>query len=150
MAAHAARIPRTWWLAARLKALGGRMVLDRQLAAGTDPGTALELRCRAYELTRTRTMRKLASGVEHLIDAAEAPPSRLGAAIPVQRAEVRAARMELLRLAAVLSRTPRPGVRGVAAAAMLLTDGGGPVFSPHPPGALREAAIRAAANVEAG
>jgi hypothetical protein len=51
---------------------------------------------------------------------------------------------------AVLTATRRPGIRGVGAASLLLTDGAGPVFTPHPPDALQDAAIRAAAAVEAG
>jgi len=150
MAAHAAMgVPRTWWLIARLRALGGRTTLDRQLADGVDPGDSLELTCRARELARPRAVRALVAGVEGVLAAAESPSSRPAASIPVQRAEVLAARVELLRLAAVLTRTPKPRVRGLAAASLLVTDGGGPVFSRHAPGALRERVIRAAAWAEA-
>jgi hypothetical protein len=143
-------VPRSWSLLARLKLLGGRAVLDRQLAAGADPRSSLELTCRAAMLTRRRTVHSLAAGVEQVVESAEHPPPRLSAEIPVQAGEVLAARSELLRLAAVLETANRPGVRGLAETAMLLTDGAGPVFTPHLPGTLRDAAIRAAADVEAG
>jgi hypothetical protein len=51
------------------------------------------------------------------------------------RAEVLAARRDLLRIAEV---------------SLLLTDGAGPMFTQHPPGTLREAVFRAAFHVEAG
>ena len=43
-----------------------------------------------------------------------------------------------------------PPVRSIAEASLLLIDGTGPVFNPHPPGTLSEAAFRAAFHAEAG
>jgi hypothetical protein len=99
---------------------------------------------------RRRTVRSLAIGVEPLVAAAEHPPSGLTAEIPVHAADVLAPRTELLRLATVLATTSRPGVHGVAAASLRLTDRAGPFFSPRPLGTLREAPIRAATHMEAG
>jgi hypothetical protein len=42
-----------------------------------------------------------------------------------------------------------PAVRGTAIVSVLLTDGSGPVFAPHPEGSLRELAFQAAFHAEA-
>jgi hypothetical protein len=142
--------PRTWSLLARLRALAGRIELDRRLAAGAWPDGSRELACRARTLTGWRARHAYADGLERIVAEAEAPPHRLGSAVPVDREEVLAARTELLRLAAALRAEPSPPVRAVAAASLLLTDGAGPVFNPYPPGTLREATFQAAYYAEAG
>jgi hypothetical protein len=45
---------------------------------------------------------------------------------------------------------PAPPVRWIAIVSTLLTDGAGPMFAPHPRGALDEIAFQAAFLVEAG
>jgi hypothetical protein len=44
---------------------------------------------------------------------------------------------------------PAPPVRVIAAVSLLLTDGAGPMFAPHPHGTLTEAAFQAAFLAEA-
>jgi hypothetical protein len=150
MAAHAStRVPRSWRLVTCVKAFVGRLELDRRLAAGTDPAASPELARRAQVLSRWRVQHALADALEHVVVEAVAPPRRHGADIPVQRTEVLAAQRDLLRLVAALRAVPGPSVRATAAASLLVTDGTGPVFSPHPAGTLRTAAFQAAFHAEA-
>jgi hypothetical protein len=149
MAAHADTSIR-WGLLARIKAATGRFALDQRLAAGEQPSSRPELARRAQVLSGWRTRHALADGLERVVMEAVAPPRHHGADVPVQREEVLAAQDVLLRLATALRAEPAPPVRAVAEASLLLIDGTGPVFSPYPPGALREAAFRAAFHAEAG
>jgi hypothetical protein len=151
MGAHAGtRPPRSSGLITRLKAFTGRLELDRRLAAGANPDTSPELARRAHVLRGWRVRHHLADSLEQVIVEAVAPPRERGAAIPVQREEVLAAQRDLLRLVAALRSEPPAPVRGIAAVSVLLTDGTGPVYAPHPHGTLREAAFRAAFHAEAG
>ena len=52
-----------------------------------------------------------------------------------------AARSDLLRLAAALRAEPGPPVRGIAAVSLLLTDGTGPLFAPHPAGSAARGGV---------
>jgi hypothetical protein len=149
VAAHAYTSVR-WGLVTRIKAATGRLALDRRLADGAAPASSPELARRAQVLSGWRTRHALADGLERVVTEAVAPPRHHGADVPVQRDEVLAAQAELLRLATALRAEPAPAARGVAEASLLLIDGSGPVFSPHPPGTLREAAFRAAFHAEAG
>ena len=149
MAAHAYN-PGRWDLLTRIKTATGRLALDRRLAEGANPGSRPELARRAAVLSGWRTRHALAAGIERIVAEAVAPPRAHGADVPVQRDEVLAAQAELLRLAAALRAESAAGVRGVATASLLQTDGTGPVFAPHPSGTLREAASQAAFHAEAG
>jgi hypothetical protein len=151
MAAHAGmNVPRSWGLRARLKAFTGRMELDRRLAAGETPSAGPELARRAYVLRHWRVRHRLADGLEALVIDAVAPPHEAGATVPVQRTAVLAAQHDLLRLARALRSEPAPPVRGIAMVSILLTDGSGPVFAPHPIVTLAELAFQAAFHAEAG
>jgi hypothetical protein len=151
MAAHASTgAPRSWDLVTRLRAFAGRLELDARLAAGENPGASPALARRAQVLSRWRVLHSLADALERLVTEAVAPPTNYGARIPVQREEVLVAQNDLLRLAAALRAVPGPSVRAAAAAALLVEDGTGPVFSPHPPGTLQAAAFQAAFHAEAG
>jgi hypothetical protein len=151
MAAHASTsAPRSWDLVTRLKAFVSRLELDARLAAGENPGASPALARRAQVLSRWRVQHSLAGALERLVAEAVAPPATFTARIPVQRDEVLAAQNDLLRLAAGLRAVPRPSVRAAAAVSLLVEDGTGPVFSPHPPGTLQEAAFQAAFHAEAG
>jgi hypothetical protein len=151
MAAHAGtNAHRSWGPLARLRAFASRIELDRRLAAGAAPNGSRELAYRAQTLAGWRTRNAYADGIERVVNEADSPPHPHGAAVPVRREEVQAARADLLRLAAALRAEPGPPVRAIAAASLLLTDGAGPLFSEHPPGTLREAAFQAAFHAEAG
>jgi hypothetical protein len=150
MAAHAStHAPRTWGLRARLKAFTSRLELDTQLAAGENPSSSPELTRRAERLSGARVQRRLADSLDRVVDEAGAPPHEPGAAARVERAEVLSAARDLRRFAAALRAGPADPVRAAATASLLLTDGTGPVFAPHPPGTLREIAFQAAFHAEA-
>jgi hypothetical protein len=151
MAAHArTNAPRYSGLRTRLKAFTGRVELDRRLARGASAQTSPELARRALVLSRWRMRHRLADALEHAVIEAIRPPYEHGAAIEVQREEVLLAQHDLLRLVRALRSEPAPQVRGVAAVSLLLTDGTGPLFAPHPPGTLREVVFQAAFHAEAG
>jgi hypothetical protein len=152
VAAHAGiGIPRSGRLLARLRAFWRRVELDRQLAQGVAPDTSPALLQRSRVLSSWRVRHTLADGLESVIVEAATPPRRaMGAAVPVQREAVLDAQDDLLRLVAALRAEPAAPVRGIAMASQLLTDGAGPVFAPHPRGALREAVFQAAFQTERG
>jgi hypothetical protein len=94
-------------------ALGGRLRLDRRLAAGLeDPLASRALSRRAAVLCRARTRHVLAAEVERMVIEAERPPRRLGAAVPIDRQQVLDARMELSMLAAAIRTAANPGRKG--------------------------------------
>ena len=150
MAAHAStHAPRSRRLRGRLKAFASPLELDTRLAAGEHPASCPELARRAERLSRARSRRRLADSLNRLVAEAAAPPQPLSPAAPVERDEVLAAAPDLRRLAAALRAEPAAPVRAVAAASLLLTDGAGPVFAPHPRGTLSEIAFQAAFHAEA-
>ena len=81
----------------------------------------------------------LAAGIEHAIAEAHRPPVAISSAVPVRRAEIRAAEPLLRKLAARLRDGDAITPSGVATAKRLLTDGNGPMFAPSAPGALLDA-----------
>ncbi len=83
--------------------------------------------------------RRLADHLEHLLKAASEAPAPLTSAIPVQRAQVRAARTPILALAAIIRSGDPVQPAGLVLARRLLADGNGPAFAPAPPGALADA-----------
>ena len=92
----------------------------------------------------------LATGLERAVVEAIMPPHEHGAAVPVVRDEVRDAHRDLLRLAEALRADPAVSVRAIATASLLLSDGAGPLFNPHPTETLSDIAFRAAFHAEAG
>ena len=89
---------------------------------------------RVREAMRTRRVRpaaraRLAATYEGVV--IEPPPRRhavITARVPVQRAAVRLAEIELLDIAARLRAEPAPREEGVRAARRLVTDGAGPLY----------------------
>jgi hypothetical protein len=105
--------------------------LDRALAAGASPSESDELSLRAQQLVTAN--RRLANAIEHLIlrsdldprfDVPQSPISRT----PFNRADVRANRASLHRLADALRDPGERPVRGLAMASTLLKDKGGPLY----------------------
>jgi hypothetical protein len=137
-------------LLTRLKVATHHLELDSRLAAGENPDASPELARRAQTLRGRRVRQRLADGLENVVVEAIAPPYGHSASIPVQRNAVLAAEHDLVRLVRALRSDQAPAVRGIAAVSLLLTDGTGPVFAPHPPGTLSEAAFQAAFHAEAG
>jgi hypothetical protein len=68
----------------------------------------------------------------------------------VQRDDVLAAQTDLLRLVRALRSDTAPPLRCLATVSLLLTDGAGPIFAPHPRGTLAEIAFQTAFLAEAG
>ena len=140
MAAYAgvhARRPRP---ALRLHVALRRLRLDRELAAGADPGESELLALRAAQLVGPRIRGQLARGLRRAIVSGS---QRRGAGVPVCRAAVLEARPALLALVDDLVEVHDPAPRGVALALALLTDGGGPLYRPWSPGELQAAAEQA-------
>jgi hypothetical protein len=131
-------MPHTWRgrllsLAARLRGAG----LDRQLAVGVEPWRSPLHATRARQLTSHRNRRRLARSLERLIEEAESPRHGLTAVVPPAPARVREARPQMLTLSARL-RGDRPvAARGIAVLKDLLSDGGGPFYTPGDPETLR-------------
>jgi hypothetical protein len=115
----------------RMRAWLSRRRLDRALAAGAAPSSSL-LRQRARKLTGARMRELVASSVERAVSRAEHPNPPLSSAVPVSATAVREAKPALLSLAFAL-RDPDPvSPQGVARAWRLVTDGGSPLYDPHP------------------
>lgn len=103
--------------------------LDAQLAAGRSPERGRLRAVRAAVLVAPSNRAQLAGYWDHLLERARLAPAVIGGPIPLARAQIVAARPEIVELSAALRvRSPVP-VRGVAQATELLTDGTGPVYS---------------------
>lgn len=112
--------------------------LNRQLAAGVEPWRSPVHAARARQLTGDRTRRMLARGLERLVEQAEEPPSlSRTAVIHPWRPGVREARPLMLTLASSLRGSAPVAARGIAALKDLLTNGGGPVYTPGDPNTLK-------------
>jgi hypothetical protein len=122
-----------------------RRTLDRELAHGADPGDSVQLARRAYQLNVRRYRSGLAAGIYNLLDAAEEPARSLSASVPLQRGEILAESPLLLAIARDLNGHDRLSPRGIALIKELLTDGGSPVYAPHPAGSLHAALVHARA-----
>ena len=85
----------------------------------------------------------LADGFVHAVAVAQRPPIGLTSAVPVQREAVLESRAALLELAQRIRATDGTHPERLVPARWLLTDGGGPLYMPAPPGALREAVAEA-------
>ena len=105
--------------------------LDRALAAGASPSESDELSLRAKQLATANG--RLANAIEHLIlrseldprfDVPQSPLMRT----PFNRANIRANRASVRRLADVLRDPKSRSVRGLAMASVLVKDKGGPLY----------------------
>ena len=139
--AHPRRQPRAL---ARLSAHLRGPLIDRRLATGTVAWRSPAYAARAVQLTSRRSRVSLARSLESLVERADQPPTRLSAAVPPCREQVRHAAPLLLALASRL-RSPEPvDVRGVAQLRELLSDGASPCFVRLYPEALTVALQEAA------
>jgi len=138
---------RTWsaspWLRARVWLRRG--ALDRKLASGAEGTASRELALRAAQLAGPHARRRLAAGLERVLDDAERPTRGLTAAVPLQRREILAARAEILALAREVVEAEPVGVHGLALVAGMLSDGDSPLYALHAEGALDRALNRAGA-----
>ena len=118
-------------LLSRLRTKLSSRHLDRALAAGASPSESDELRLRAEQLVAANG--RLASAIEHLLlrseldprfDVPQSPLSRT----PFNRANIRANRASLNRLADALRDPGSRPVRGLAMASALIKDKAGPLY----------------------
>lgn len=102
---------------------------DGGLAAGRSPDGGRLRAARARALVAPAYRTRLARDWENLLRAARERPTPLDVRAPLCRRRILAAETDIVQLACAL-RAPLPvPVRGVAMAAMLLTDGSGPVYN---------------------
>ena len=121
------------WVRARLC----RSRLNAALARGADPCGSPALAYRSARLTSERERARLAASLDRVLDAAARPARRWSAAVPPCRHEVVAAGPLLVQAKELLlSRMPLYS-QGAARLENLLRDGGGPLYWPARPGALR-------------
>jgi hypothetical protein len=128
----------------RLRVLVHRDRLDRLIAEGRDPTTDPRLSLRAAQLGRPALRATLARSLLNAVRIVDnSAMSRFPSPhIPVDAASVRACSPELSDLARVLTDV-NPGVRGVAIARVLITDGAGPLYVSGPADRLREVLVAA-------
>jgi hypothetical protein len=120
--------------------------LDRALADGVDPDGAVPLSLRARDLLSPHRRRRLASGLRKALAQARSPRRPFTAAVPVARRPLLGSADLAEELAARLEDGCPVEVRGVAQVAVLLGDGGSPLYVPRGAGQLRarlEAALEA-------
>lgn len=122
--------------------------LDRQLAAGASPDSTTLLALRAQALVRPEHRHALATRLLAIVDSPRRRRTRRTPTVPVDAEVVRANRDALVDLAdRVDTHGPVPA-RGVAQVALLLGDGGGPLFYGHSAAALRAAIRRACQGLD--
>lgn len=117
--------------------------LDRQLAAGCPPETALLLAARAQDIVSMRARRAVAGNWDHLLQVARRPQGSRSQAIWVRSGRVVAAETAIRELMERLTNPLPVSARGVAMASSLLTDATGPVYNRRSPVTL-DAALQAA------
>ncbi len=117
------------WISRGLARVRAR-ALDRALISGADPSDSTQLAARACKLTSPSNRALLATGIERLLAAAIAPPSR--AHLAPQRATVLAQDGQLRELVTLLRGWSPLYARGLAMLGELLTDGTGPVYRGQP------------------
>jgi len=122
----------------RVRARVSSASLDGQLAAGVPPESSRLLATRARDIVSLPRRQALARDWEHLLDVARGgKPSQ--AARRVRATPITEQGPAISELAERLA-TPLPvGARGVAMAAVLLTDATGPVYNRHSRETLRAA-----------
>ena len=121
-----------WALLARRRA----DTLDRALAAGAGPYAGALIAVRAQQLTKARSRRRLAGGLERVRRDAVDELSGYTAVVAPDRHEVAAATPELTALQRRLRDGERVEAAGVAMLRLLLTDGESPLYDPVGAGSL--------------
>lgn len=128
----------------QLRVFVNRRRLDRLIAEGRDPATDPQLSLRAAQLGRPTLRATLARSLLNAVRMSDnSSTSRLPSPhIPVAAASVRACSAELHELARALTDV-NAGVRGVAIARVLITDGASPLYVSGPAGGLRKVLVAA-------
>jgi len=134
-------------VAARLRAHW----LDAELAAGVKSWHSPAHAARALQVTSDFQRQLLAGWLERLLDEAYAeagPPSRFSAKIRPSREQVLTAESDLLALADRLRAHTTLDAGAAVRLRALLADGGGPCYRSTRPGALRDALVAIADELE--
>jgi hypothetical protein len=98
---------------------------------------------RAEQLRRPAARRRLAKSLRNALDSAQVPSRGLSAAPMLNRRGIEANRTWIRDLADALEQRPTVHARGVAMTAVLLHDGGGPLYNGTEAGAIRDAVVDA-------
>jgi len=122
--------------------------LDRQLAAGREPESSALLAARARHIVALHNRQRLARDWENLLRAARRPRGLYHPAIPVRGDRIVAAEPAVRELARCMTAPLPVPARGVAMAAVLLTDALGPVYNPHSKASLTAALEAAIAQLD--
>jgi hypothetical protein len=112
--------------------------LDRRLAAGCPPETALLLAARAQDIVSMRARQAMAADWDHLLRVARFSQSR-SPLVPLRGRAIVAAEPAIRELMRALINPLPVRAQGVAMATILLTDATGPVYNPHSPVTLAAA-----------
>ena len=117
--------------------------LDRQLAAGCPADSSRAVAIRARQIVSPAGRRGLAQGWEHVLELARRPPVPGTPRGPLCRARIAAAEPDVREMLAVLAGPLPVAAPGAAMAALLLSDGTGPLHNHRSPldlaAAVREA-----------
>lgn len=131
-----------------MRAQFGRTRLDEELAAGVSPDSDPLLRERAQILLSRESRLRIASGLDRARRQGERPALHT-AQVPVRTQAVRDAGPALEMLAYRMRGHLPISPQGAAKANILLSDGGGPLYTPDGNPDLKTAARRALAALEA-
>jgi hypothetical protein len=125
-------IPQHWprpGLAADLRVRVRRSALDRRLATGADPAGDADLARRAEQLTTAATRERIANAIERVIADAAGPVPVLSPRVPLARAAVNSCAPRLRAIAGRLHSDRFVSPRGVAQAAILISEGSSPLYA---------------------
>ena len=131
--------------AVRLRVRIRRHVLDREIAAGLDPGDDLARATRAQQLLTADERRCVAGSLANILDAADERHADPASPLKLNHAEVLAARHDILALIAALRSDRVIAARGVARARLLTTADNSPLLRVRPELSVQEAVAEAIA-----
>lgn len=146
--AGTARRPGRGRLSASLLAWFDACALDRRLADGASPDQSAVLAARARRVTSRRNRKRLAAGLDRVLNSARGARPGFTAAIAPNGREAEAARTVLIALQRRLREAAPVAPQGAAMLMVLLTDGSSPLYRPAAPGTLGSSLRAAAAALE--
>ena len=123
--------------------------LDRQLADGADTASSPALKTRARQLRTPHFREALVAELDTVLVKAEHPPHWHSPSLPVRSLEVHAARGALGALRQALAAPGVPCVQGIALAACLIHDPGGPLYHACASGDIGQLARQATVTLTA-
>jgi hypothetical protein len=115
----------------RLRLRLHRRRLDRQLVAGSDPGTTPELRHRAKQLCEIATRRHLAAVLDRIRREADGDRRLFESASPLAREAIRGCAPEIGAIVERLDGEDAPPPVGIARVALLVHDPQSPLLRPE-------------------